>query len=101
MMSYQYPDSFVFYRKLNVKFPRVVSARGIYLFDETGKQYLDASSGAIVANIGHGIDEIAQAMAEQASKIAYVSGTMFTNSAVEELAHELAQILPGTLKYSY
>lgn len=100
-MTYQYPDSFVFYRKLNHRFPRVVSGRGVYLFDESGKRYLDASSGAMVAGIGHGVAEIAGAVAQQMRDIAYVNATMFTNRAAEELAAELALILPGTLKYSY
>jgi adenosylmethionine-8-amino-7-oxononanoate aminotransferase len=101
LLSYQYPDSFVFYRKLNHRFPRVVSGRGVYLFDESGKRYLDASSGAIVASIGHGVAEIAGPVAQQMRDVAYVNGTMFTNRAAEELAAELAAILPGTLKYSY
>ena len=39
---------------------------GVFLYDEDGKQYLDASSGAITANIGHGVDEIKQAIIEAA-----------------------------------
>jgi hypothetical protein len=101
LLSYQYPDSFVFYRKLNHRFPRVVSGRGVYLFDESGKRYLDASSGAMVACIGHGVAEIAGTVAQQMRDVAYVNATMFTHRAAEELAAELADILPGTLKYSY
>jgi hypothetical protein len=100
-MSYQYPDSFVFYRKLNRKYPRAVAARGSYIFDDQGKRYLDASGGAVVVNIGHGVREIADAIASQAAQLAYVNGTQFTNTPVEELAAELAEVLPGTLKYSY
>ncbi len=100
-MSYQYPDSFVFYRKLTRKFPRAVSARGSYIFDEDGKKYLDASGGAVVVNVGHGVRDIAEAVAAQIGELAYVNGTQFTHKPVEDLAAELAEILPGTLKYSY
>jgi len=100
-MSYQYPDSYVFYRKLNRAFPKITSGQGSYLIDERGKRYLDASGGAVVVNIGHGVAEIAEAMAAQAREVSYVNGTQFTNSAVEDLAAELAEILPGDLKYSY
>jgi len=100
-LSYQYPDSFVFYRNLNRRYPRITRGSGIYLFDDRGKQYLDASSGAMVANIGHGVSEVAEAVAGQMRDVAYVSGMMFTNQAVEELAAELGQILPSPLKYSY
>jgi adenosylmethionine-8-amino-7-oxononanoate aminotransferase len=100
-MNYSYPNGAVFYRKLNHAFPKIVSGVGPYLFDEAGKRYFDASGGAMVANIGHGVAEIAAAMAEQAQQVAYVSGAQFTNSAAEELAAELAALLPANLKYSY
>jgi adenosylmethionine-8-amino-7-oxononanoate aminotransferase len=100
-MRYQYPDSFVFYRKLNKPFVRAVSAFGSTIIDEDGKKYLDASGGAVVVNVGHGVPEIANSVAEQIRELTYVNGTQFTNQPVETLAAELAEILPGTLKYSY
>jgi adenosylmethionine-8-amino-7-oxononanoate aminotransferase len=100
-MRYQYPDSFVFYRKLNKPLVRAVSASGSTIIDEDGKKYLDASGGAVVVNVGHGVPEIANSVAEQIRELAYVNGTQFTNQPVETLAAELAEILPGTLKYSY
>jgi len=100
-MGYQYPDSYVFYRKLNRKYLKAVSASGSYITDHQGKRYLDASGGAVVVNVGHGVQEIADAVASQMRNLAYVNGTQFTNAPAEELAAELAEILPGTLKYSY
>ncbi|HSE42619.1 MAG TPA: aminotransferase class III-fold pyridoxal phosphate-dependent enzyme, partial [Acidobacteriota bacterium] len=100
-MRYKYPDSFVFYRKLNKPVPRAVSASGSRIVDEDGKQYLDASGGAVVVNVGHGVPEIANAVSEQIRELAYVNGTQFTNQPAENLAAELAEVLPGSLKYSY
>ena len=100
-MSYQFPESFVFYRKLNKKFPKAVSSQGSFIMDENGKRYFDAAGGAVVVNIGHAIREIADALAGQASVLPYVNGTQFTHDPVETLAAELAEVLPGTLKYSY
>ena len=101
MSLHQYPDSPVFYRKLNRRFPLVTKGEGCWLIDEEGKRYLDGSGGAFVANIGHGVREIAAAMAEHASKIAYLNGTAFTSQPVEELAAELAALAPGDLKKAY
>lgn len=101
MSLHQYPDSPVFYRKLNRRFPLITKGEGCWLIDEEGKRYLDGSGGAFVANIGHGVREIAAAMAEQASKIAYLNGTAFTSQPVEELAAELAALAPGDLKKAY
>lgn len=100
-MSYQYPDSFVFYRKLNRKFPKAVKSSGSYIYDEQGKRYLDASGGAVVVNVGHSVPQIADSIAAQIRELAYVNGTQFTNGPVEDLAAELAEVLPGSLKYSY
>jgi adenosylmethionine-8-amino-7-oxononanoate aminotransferase len=90
----------VFYRRLDRDFPCVVSARGATIVDERGRSYLDASGGAVVANVGHNVPEITEAIAEAAS-LGYVNGTQFTHRIVEELAEELAGLLPNDLRYSY
>src|SRR5688500_14507974 len=97
----RYPQSRVFYRKLTRRFPRIVRGEGCYLFDESGKRYLDACGGAFVANLGHGVAEVARAVGEQAGRVAYVNGTAFTHDASEELAAELAQLNPRGLDKAY
>ncbi len=96
-MSHAYPAGHVLYRNLNRTFPRIVRGEGCWLFDDTGKRYLDACSGAFVSNLGHGVDEVAQAMSEQARRLAYVNGTAFTHTPVEELSAEIAHLCPGDL----
>ncbi|HJR63418.1 MAG TPA: aminotransferase class III-fold pyridoxal phosphate-dependent enzyme, partial [Gemmatimonadaceae bacterium] len=100
-MLHRYPESAVFYRKLARSFPLIVRGEGCWLMDEDGRRYLDASGGAFVANIGHGVAEIADVMARQARELAYVSGAMFTHQPVEELAAELARLCPGELDKVY
>ena len=62
---------------------------------------MDGSGGAYVVNVGHGVSEIADAMACQARTLAYVTGTAFTHDAVEELAAEIARLSPGDLELVY
>ena len=100
-MAYRYPDTAVLYRKLDRIFPKVVRGEGSRLFDESGKDYLDGSGGAYVANLGHGISEIVDQVAEQIRKVAYVSGMAFTNDAVEDLAAELETLTVGDLDKFY
>ena len=100
-MTYAYPDSPVFYRKLAHDYPRIVRGEGCWLIDERGKRYLDAVGGAYVANLGHSNPEIAEAMAEQSRQFGYLSGTMFTHGPVEELAAEIEATLPGDLSKLY
>jgi adenosylmethionine-8-amino-7-oxononanoate aminotransferase len=96
-----YPQGHVFYRKLTRNFPKIVRGVGCWLEDETGKRYLDASGGAFVACLGHGHAGVSSAMAEQARRVAYVNGTMFTTEPAEELAAALAATLPGDLTHLY
>ena len=98
---HQYPAGHVFYRKLNQPFPEIVRGEGCWLEDVDGKRYLDAVGGAFVASLGHGDAGIADAMAAQARRVAYVSGTAFTTDAAEQLATELAATLPGDLDHLY
>lgn len=91
----------VFYRQPKKRYPTIDRGEGIYLWDTEGKRYLDGSSGALVANLGHGRQEIAQAMADQASRVAFAHTMRFTSHAQEELARRVADLLPFGLSRTY
>ena len=55
---------------------------------------LDAAGGAIVVSVGHGVVEIAEAIANQARRLAYVHGSELTSEPVETLAVEMAKRAP-------
>ena len=101
MPTYAYPHGNVLYRKLRYAFPRMVRGEGVYLFDEDGKRYLDASGGAMVSNLGHGNPAVAAALHQQAATLDYVSGIQFTQEAVEELAKSLCEIAPRGLDKAF
>jgi len=67
---------------------------GAYLYDPEGRRYLDASGGALVVNIGHGVREVADAIAEQTARVAYAHPTMFTSRPLEDYADALAEVVP-------
>jgi 4-aminobutyrate aminotransferase-like enzyme len=90
-VSYRLPESFVFHRSLGRALPAIERGEGALLWDREGRRYLDGSSGAVVVNVGHGRREIAEAMARQASAVAYVHGTQFTSEVLEEYARRLAR----------
>ena len=75
-------------------FARAVRGEGVYVWDDTGRRLLDAAGGALVVNVGHGVREIADAIAAQASTLAYVHGTELTTEPVDALARELARRAP-------
>jgi adenosylmethionine-8-amino-7-oxononanoate aminotransferase len=43
--------------------PRIIDAQGAWLICDDGRRILDAAGGAIVVNVGHGRQEVAEAMA--------------------------------------
>ncbi|WP_110927799.1 aspartate aminotransferase family protein [Bacillus massiliglaciei] len=86
---------------LDGKLPVVSHGKGIYLYDLSGKQYLDACSGAVTANIGHGVPEILQSITEQASKVSFVYRSQFTSEAAEKLAEKLSEVTGGRLCNSF
>jgi adenosylmethionine-8-amino-7-oxononanoate aminotransferase len=86
---------------LDETYPEIDYGKGVYLFDKKGKKYLDASSGAVTANIGHGVEEIITAMHEQSKKVSFVYRSQFTSEAAELLAYKIAQSMPGDLNWSF
>lgn len=97
----RYPETGVFYRALDREFPMIVRGEGCWLIDDAGKRYLDACGGAYVANLGHGVSEVADAVALQIRKVAYVNGTAFTSEPAELLAAELRTLSPKGLDFAY
>ncbi len=93
-MRYSHPQGHVFYRKMNHPRPKIAYGKGIYLFDEDGKRYIDGSGGPLVVNVGHGRTEVVEAITKQAQAVAYAHAIMFTSEPVEQFSDELAKIVP-------
>lgn len=68
---------------------------GVYVYDTTGRRYLDGTASLWYANIGYGRREIAEAVANQIEKLhAFHTFGDFTNRPAEELAERIAAISP-------
>jgi adenosylmethionine-8-amino-7-oxononanoate aminotransferase len=74
--------------------PRAARASGCEVWDEQGRRYLDGAGGAIVVGIGHGVTAVADAIREQAARVAYAHATAFTSEALDAYAAELAAVVP-------
>lgn len=85
----------VFYRAPKHQYPAIVKAQGVYLYDEDGKEYLDASGGAAVSCLGHGNKYVIEAIKSQLDTVAYAHTAFFTNAPQEELARRLAARFNG------
>jgi adenosylmethionine-8-amino-7-oxononanoate aminotransferase len=77
--------------------PVIVRGEGPYVFDTSGKRYLDGLSGLFVSQVGHGRREIAEAGARQAAELAYFPLWSYAHPKAIELAARLAELAPGDL----
>jgi hypothetical protein len=91
----------VFPRVLDKELPLAVKSRGVWIEGGDGKRYLDASGGAVVVNVGHGREEIANAVFEQLRTLSYVHPTMFTSPSLERFSKALAARTPAGLDRFY
>ena len=73
----------------------IARADGIYMWDTEGRRYIDASSGPVVSNLGHGNKRVLAAMAAQAGKATYAHHAHFESEANVRLA-ELVTGLAGS-----
>ena len=70
-------------------------AEGLYVWDEAGTRYLDATASLWYANVGHGREEIVQAVADQLRRLdAYSTFGDFANRPALELTEALAARAP-------
>src|SRR5581483_7156309 len=93
--------SHVLHRSTKQKFDVAVSGDGLMLTLADGRTVIDAAGGAAVACLGHGNRRVAQAVARQAEKLAYVHTLFFSTEPAEELAELLVGHAPGDLTRAF
>jgi len=84
----------VFRRAVSLPPPVAVAASGSTIVAADGRSYLDAAGGAVVVNVGHGRASVARVMAEQAGRLAYAHGSVFTTQPLEDWAAAMGAHLP-------
>jgi adenosylmethionine-8-amino-7-oxononanoate aminotransferase len=77
--------------------PVIVRGSGPYVWDSTGRRYLDGLSGLFTVQAGHGRTELAEAAAKQAAELAYFPLWSYAHPKAVELAARLADLAPGDL----
>ncbi|BBI53907.1 hypothetical protein HORIV_63280 [Vreelandella olivaria] len=80
----------------------ITDSDGIYVEDVHGNRFIDGIAGLWCVNVGHGRAEIGQAMAEQATRMAYFSTfNNLSNAPATELAAKLAELAPAHLNHVF
>ena len=80
---------------LNIK-----TAKGVNIYDRSGKKYIDFSSQLMNMNIGHGHPRVKEAVIRQMEEVSFVHPGMITE-ARGELGKKLSEITPGSLKKTF
>ncbi len=84
----------VMHRNLKRDYTSIVRGSGVYLYDSDGRAYLDAVGGVAVNIIGHGVQEIGDAIAANVEETSFAYTAAFTTPWQEELAARLVGIAP-------
>jgi len=91
----------VLHRSLRKTPPKAIGGEGVWLIAEDGRRILDGSGGAAVSCLGHQHPRVLEAMARQASQLAYAHTGFFSSEPAEALAEHLVGHEPGGLAYVY
>lgn len=90
------PGIFKYYKKPVL----VTEGRMQYMFDHTGKRYLDFLGGIVTVSVGHCHPKIVEAGISQMKKLMH-STTIYLHPEIGSFAKELAEKMPGDLKVVY
>lgn len=90
-----------FSRGMSIIPPTAAGASGCYIYDTSGKSYLDGSGGAAVSCLGHGDKDVIAAIKKQADVLSFAHTGFFTSEPAEELSELLIEHAPGNLDRVY
>jgi len=80
----------------------ISKSSGIYVEDSAGNRYIDGIAGLWCVNIGHGRREMGEAMAEQATQMAYYSPfDKLSNVPAIKLSEKLSALAPDNLNHVF
>jgi 4-aminobutyrate aminotransferase-like enzyme len=81
--------------------PLVVDhAKGSYVYDLDGKEYLDFFGGIVTISVGHCNDKVTGAIQQQTNRLQHIS-TLYPTEPHVRLAEKLAAMTPGRLQKSF
>jgi hypothetical protein len=91
----------VFPRNCKANLPLAVQGDGVYIVDNNGKRYIDASGGAAVSCLGHSNSRVIEAIKAQLERLAFAHTGFFSSLPAEALAESLINEAPGRLDRVY
>src|SRR5437762_6432957 len=90
------PGIFLYYKKPIM----LVEGKGQYVWDDSGKRYLDGLGGIVTISVGHCHPHVVEA-AQRQNEILQHSTTIYLHPNIAQFAQKLASKMPGDLKVCY
>ncbi|MGB6008560.1 aspartate aminotransferase family protein [Castellaniella sp.] len=81
--------------------PYAARAKGVFIYDEDGNDYLDGSAGPMAVSLGHGLPDILDVMREQANEICFAYRTQFNSRSKEALIEALIGLAPEGFDWAF
>ena len=81
------------------RLPKIAWGKGSYVWDTTGKRYIDGSGGPAVYCLGHGNDEVNAAIKDQLDRIAHGYRYNFTSDPLEDLTERIVRSCGADLSH--
>ena len=90
------PGVFLYYKKPLM----LVEGKAQYVWDDSGKRYLDGLGGIVTISVGHCHPHVVEAARRQNETLQH-STTIYLHPNIAEFAEKLASKMPGDLKVCY
>ncbi len=79
----------------------IVSAKGVFLYDDKARRYLDMSSQLVNTNLGHGNENVVKSIRDGLTDLQYVSPA-FSTKARANAIRSLLEVMPkGIVKFFF
>lgn len=94
-MQYHVINSQLICAQYDKEYPMIESGKGVFLYDKSGKEYIDASGcTAAVTAIGHGVQEVVDVLAKQAQTLAVHPTHVFYHETLESYLKDICELAP-------
>lgn len=76
-------------------YPVIARSDNIYLYDTSGKRYIDATSGPVMSCLGYGLKEFGRVLADQVDKVPYAFRLYFSTEELEAVGKRVCDLTGG------
>jgi 4-aminobutyrate aminotransferase-like enzyme len=96
--AHLYPNNVAYYKKPI----QLVRAKGSYVWDNEGNEYLDCIGGIVSISVGHNHPQIKEKLLSMIAEDAIQHTTyLYLSQYMANLAKKLAEVAPGEISHSY